>query len=414
MRTYFFLFLGFLIFMEVYNYRSLLRYFAEHKKWVKIIYLSTVAFSLLLILSMMFKFPERSINASVTRNIISGLFVCFIVAKLFFFPFPFLEDMINAFRFLKKRANKSVAEATELGSMWSRRKFIGKLGLAVAALPFSAFLYGIIKGKYDFSIHRVSLSFPDLPDAFDGFKLVQISDVHAGSFDDLASVQKGLRMIQEQSPDMIVFTGDLVNSRAREVQPYLDSFAELTAPFGKYSILGNHDYGKYVKWESPEKEAKNLERLFNYHQTMGFQLLNNERVSIEKEGSRIELAGVENWGKPPFPQRGDLKAAFKNSKTDDFSILLSHDPSHWDEQIINYPQKIHLTLSGHTHGMQAGVEIPGFRWSPVKYRYPRWAGLYEEQEQYLYVNRGFGFIGFPGRVGIWPEITVIELKKGVV
>ncbi|MCZ6694094.1 MAG: metallophosphoesterase, partial [Bacteroidetes bacterium] len=293
-------------------------------------------------------------------------------------------------------------------------KFISQLGLVVAALPFSSFLYGVVKGKYDFRVKNITLSFPDLPPAFDGFKIVQISDIHSGSFDSFSSVKKGVEMVRQQNPDLILFTGDLVNNMAMEIEPYMDLFGSLSARFGKYSVLGNHDYGDYMSWPSQEAKKINLDKLKEYHQIMGYKLLNNTSVRVEKGQDSILLAGVENWGIRPFRQTGDLEQAYRDSQDDEFTILMSHDPSHWDEQVLDFKKHVHLTLSGHTHGMQMGIEIPGIKWSPVKYKYPRWAGLYEDKGQYLYVNRGFGFIGFPGRVGIWPEITTIELKRAQV
>ncbi|MGB0523441.1 MAG: metallophosphoesterase [Flammeovirgaceae bacterium] len=392
-------------------YRSLLRYFVNKKMWVRIGYLSTVAVGVGAIVVANFAFKGGYMQPSTFTNIMLGLLVTLFFTKLFFLPFPLFEDLFRLLKFGYDASTKALDKNRKPAKFWSRRRFIGKLGLAVAALPFSAFLYGVFKGRYDFTVHHVSVPSPDLPAAFDGFKIAQISDVHAGSFDRIEAVKKGIDLIQAQGADVIVFTGDLVNNRALEVEPYIEHFGKLSAPYGKYAVLGNHDYGNYVKWPSPEAKNENLATLAQHHKDMGFRLMNNESVLIEKEGASIRLAGVENWGKKPFPQYGDLSKTFQQAAADDFSILLSHDPSHWDEQVIDFSQKIHLTLSGHTHGMQMGVEIPGFRWSPVKYRYPRWAGLYEAKNQFLYVNRGFGFIGFPGRVGIWPEITVLELKR---
>jgi len=244
-------------------------------------------------------------------------------------------------------------------------------------------------------------------------KLVHISDIHSGSFDSLEAVQRGIDLINAQNADIICFTGDLVNNDSREIEPFIQDFKALKSKYGIYSCLGNHDYGDYKHWKSKEVKQQNLETLFKHHQAMGFKLLNNSNVELTNKGEKIVILGVENWGKPPFPQHGDLDKALKNVNNADFKILLSHDPSHWDYKVLTHPTNIDLTLSGHTHGMQFGVEIPGFKWSPIKYLYPRWAGLYQEATQYLYVNRGFGFLGFPGRVGIWPEITVIELKKAI-
>jgi uncharacterized protein len=292
----------------------------------------------------------------------------------------------------------------------SRKKFITQLGLAIASIPFASLVYGITKGKYNFEVKSIPLGFNDLPKSFNGLKVVQISDIHAGSFDDIEEVKRGVEMVNALNPDVILFTGDLVNNRAAEVEPYIDVFSALNAKYGKFSVLGNHDYGDYAPFPTEDDKRANFENLLAYHKQMGFELLNNTNQKISINGEHIVIAGVENWGKPPFPQYGNIHQAFSNIDDSDFVMLLSHDPSHWDEEIIPHKKHVHLTLSGHTHGMQFGVDIPGIKWSPVKYRYPRWAGLYTQNNQHLYVNKGFGFIGFPGRVGMWPEITLFELR----
>jgi predicted MPP superfamily phosphohydrolase len=299
-------------------------------------------------------------------------------------------------------------------SFQSRRKFVSQIALGLAAIPFASILYGVIKGKYNFKVLKYTLHFEDLPDAFDGYRLTQISDVHSGSFDNINKVEYAIDLINEQQSDIIVFTGDMVNNKAEEMKPYMDVFKKLKAKDGLYSVLGNHDYGDYVSWDSKEAKKQNLEDLKTIQKEIGFDLLLNENRFIEKEGQRIAIVGVENWGKGGFKKAGDLKKASSLIDKDDFKILLSHDPSHWDEEVVNDKYHYHLTLSGHTHGMQFGIEIPGwFKWSPVKWRYKQWAGIYETLGQYINVNRGFGYLAFPGRVGIWPEITVIELKKGL-
>lgn len=303
------------------------------------------------------------------------------------------------------------AGAGDAGSfMPGRRKVVSQLALGVAAIPFTTFLYGITKGKYLFKVHRHTLWFDDLPAAFDGFTIAQISDVHSGSFDDMDAVRRGVEMVNAQKADLFVFTGDLVNSVASEFEPWVNVFKQIKAPFGQFSIFGNHDYGDYHHWPSEDAKRANLQQLKDYHAAAGFRLLLDENVEIEKDSEKISLLGVENWG-VDFGKRGNLRKALTGVSPDNFKILLSHDPSHWDHEVKSFDQHIHLTLSGHTHGMQMGVEIPGFRWSPVKYRYPKWAGMYEEAGKFINVNRGFGYLGFAGRVGIWPEITVIELKR---
>lgn len=269
----------------------------------------------------------------------------------------------------------------------------------------------MVKGKYKYQVHRVTIAFKNLPEAFNNFTITQVSDIHSGSLDDAREVLRGVELANAQNSDIFFFTGDLVNSIADEMLPWMETFAKFHAPYGKFSILGNHDYGDYVHWESKEAKIKNLDRLKEIHKEIGFKLLLNENAIIEKDCQKISLIGVENWGKRGFTKYGKLNKALNGVDNKDFKILLSHDPSHWDAEIINNEKHIQLTLSGHTHGMQFGVEVPGFKWSPVQYLYPEWAGLYEKQGKYIYVNRGFGFIGYPGRVGIYPEITVIKLVK---
>ncbi len=272
------------------------------------------------------------------------------------------------------------------------------------------FIYGIVKGKYAYRVIKHTLFFEDLPVNFDGFTITQISDIHAGSFQNSKAVQKGIDMIKAQKSDLFVFTGDLVNNKAEEIKPWISYFSQVNAPYGKFSVLGNHDYGDYVKWENERAKQANLQELKSYHAEMGFRLLLDEHVELYKNGEKIILAGVENWG-IGFGERGDLKRALSGVNPEDFKVLLSHDPTHWDAEVKSFPSRIDLTLSGHTHGMQFGIEAFGMKWSPVKYRYAHWAGLDSEAGRFLNINRGFGFLGFSGRVGIWPEITVIELKR---
>lgn len=294
----------------------------------------------------------------------------------------------------------------------TRRRFLSVVALGIAAIPFSALLYGMYKGKYNFKVLKYNLEFDDLPEAFHGYQITQISDIHSGSFDNRKKIEYAVGLINEQKSDLLLFTGDMVNNKTEEMRPWQALFSTLEAKDGKFSVLGNHDYGDYVEWESEQKKANNLQELKDLQKEMGFDLLLNESRFLQKGNDRIALIGVENWGKGGFKKAGDLKKAAANIVEDDFKILMSHDPSHWEEQVIHDPYHYHLTLSGHTHGMQFGIEIPGWiKWSPVKWRYKYWAGIYEELGQFINVNRGFGFLGYPGRVGIWPEISVITLKK---
>lgn len=293
----------------------------------------------------------------------------------------------------------------------TRSQFLSRLGLLMGGTMLATLIYGF-SNKYDYKIRRIKIHFPNLPSAFKGMKIVQLSDIHSGSFDNAEKVSKGVDMVLAEKPDVIFFTGDLVNNRSDEMNSWINVFSRLQAPMGIYSILGNHDYGDYVEWPSAEAKAKNLQELKDIQAKMGWKMLNNANTILEKEGQQLALIGVENWSaKARFPKYGDLKKAYSGTAHLPFKILLSHDPSHWDAQVrTNYPD-IDLMLAGHTHGMQFGVEIPGWiKWSPIQYAYQEWAGLYRQGKQYLYVNRGYGFLGYPGRVGILPEITVIELS----
>jgi len=345
-----------------------------------------------------------------------SLFIVFFITKVFFVVVLFLGDVGRLFYGIGRRVGGetgSSATCQRTGPLVpGRRAFISQVATLVAAVPFSSFLYAMLKGKYDYRVHKETLYFDDLPAAFDGFTITQLSDIHSGSFDNTAAVQRGIDLAREQNSDLFVFTGDLVNNAAWEIEPYLSRFGSLKAPYGQFSILGNHDYGDYIEWGSKQEKADNLERLKAHHKTMGYRLLLDENVVIEKGGEKIALIGVQNWGKG-FIQMGDLDKALQGVDKDTFKICLSHDPTHWEEKIRWHPANIHLTLAGHTHGAQFGVETDKVRWSPVEYRYLDWAGLANEKDRFLYVNRGFGFLAFSGRLGIWPEITVITLKKTV-
>jgi len=337
-----------------------------------------------------------------------SLFLTFLVTKIFFSVILLLGDLGRLTYGVFKHFNNS-KNARE-SFVPARRKFITEAAILVAAVPFTSFLYAMFKGKYDYKIHRQTIYFDDLPEAFDGFTITQLSDIHSGSFDDEKAVQRGIDMAKAQKSDLFVFTGDLVNNAAWEIEPYIKRFGELKAQYGQFSILGNHDYGDYIHWDSEAEKAANLDKLKEHHAALGYRLLLDENVEIEKNGQRISLIGVQNWGRH-FIQIGDLDKALNGVDKDAFKILLSHDPTHWEDHVRYNDTTIHLTLAGHTHGAQFGVETNGFRWSPVQYSYLDWAGLANEKDRYLYVNRGFGFLAFSGRLGIWPEITVLTLKR---
>lgn len=337
-----------------------------------------------------------------------GLFLAVFTPKLLLVLFMLGEDVV---RFLVG-AWSGLSGGESGFFLPSRRRFVSTLALTVAAVPFSSLLFGMVRGKYNYQVLDYTLEFDDLPDAFDGYTITQISDVHSGSFDNREKIKYGIDLINKQQSDLIVFTGDLVNDAAEEMHPWKDLFAQLEARDGVYSVLGNHDYGDYKRWPSAEAKEQNMEDLKTIQAEMGWNLLLNEHRFLEREGQRIALVGVENWGAGGFKKAGDLNKASEGLSRDEFKVLLSHDPSHWSQEVLQDDRHFHLTLSGHTHGMQFGIEIPGLiKWSPVKYRYDQWAGLYEDVGRFINVNRGFGFIGYPGRVGIWPEVTVIRLKK---
>jgi predicted MPP superfamily phosphohydrolase len=363
----------------------------------------------------MYSFANGSVRNSARFAYLFGVMILLYVPKMLIAFTMAVEDVYRIGFALWKSVLSllpaSEATAQDVVFLPSRRTFISQVGILVAALPFASILYGITRGKYDFRVRRQVLHLDNLPDSFDGFTITQISDLHSGSFDNRKKIAYAVDLINQQESDVILFTGDMVNNHADEMEPWIEVFEKMQAPLGKFSILGNHDYGDYVQWKSAEEKQANFEKLLEIHRRVGFRLLRNEHIAIQKGEEKLHIAGVENWGLPPFPQYGNLNKALSGLGPKDPIVLMSHDPSHFDAEVKKHPAEVELTLSGHTHGMQFGIEIPGFRWSPVKYRYPKWAGHYAEGKNNLYVNRGLGVLAFPGRVGIWPEITVIELRK---
>ncbi len=341
------------------------------------------------------------------------IFVIYLT-KIFITVFMLLDDIIRLFRYvfgwlaIKFSSSSEVNESLRV----SRLDFLVKTGFIVGAIPFFSLIYGMLKGAYDYKIHRTKIAFKDLPEEFEGLKMIQISDLHTGSFNTTEHLARAVELIMEERPDVIFITGDLVNDRHTEALPFAEIFRKLKAPHGVFSILGNHDYGDYYKWPDLNSKIENLEKMKSFHGEVGWKLLLNEHTYLEKNGAKIGLIGVENYSsKRNFSRYGDMKIATENFEVQGVNILLSHDPSHWNTEITNDYKFIDLTLSGHTHGMQFGIEIPGFKWSPVQYVYKQWADLYEYEHQKLYVNRGLGFLGYPGRVGILPEISVFNLTK---
>ncbi len=399
------LFIIFYILIDIYAFQAV-RTLARNS-WIHGVY---VLLSILILAALIYQISNMGAGKVMDINTmyVFGIFLTFFVPKLIIVVFMFGEDIGRFFTgiFMK------VAGSDEAQFMASRRKFVSTIALGIAAIPFASLLYGMIQGKYNYKVLKYVLEFEDLPGEFDGFALTQISDIHSGSFDNRNKVEYAINLINEQKSDVILFTGDLVNNIADEMNDWKQLFSTLKAPHGVFSVLGNHDYGDYVKWESDSEKAGNLQNLKKLQKDMGWNLLLNENRYLKKNGQKIALIGVENWGENGFKQAGDLDKACQGISHDDFKILMSHDPSHWQSKVKKDPRHFHLTLSGHTHGMQFGIEIPGIlKWSPIKYRYKNWAGIYEEFGRFINVNRGFGFLGYPGRVGIWPEITVIQLKK---
>lgn len=297
----------------------------------------------------------------------------------------------------------------------SRSKFVSSVGLILGALPFGLLINGMVRNQYRFKLHKTSVKIKNLPKELEGLRIVQISDIHSGGFTFKEPIHEAIKIINDQKPDIVFFTGDLVNNRAEEMEPYIDIFSGIQSKYGVFSTLGNHDYGDYVQWDSPEEKVRNLNYLKQIHQKLNWNLLCNEHRVLDINGKKLSVIGVENFSATPrFPRLGDMKKAQEGMPETDVKLLLSHDPSHWDYEVNKNYKDVAVTFSGHTHGFQFGIEIPGFvKWSPSQYVYKEWAGLYQNGDQYLYVNRGLGCLGYPGRVGILPEITLMELKSDV-
>lgn len=399
-------FLLFALIIELYAYQAIRTTFEN--KWIIRFY---TIFSLLTVLFLVISFSrfDRTVGQNPSTLMTIGLLLLVYVPKLLIGVFMLFEDVFRVIFGLINHFTDSVESNSFLPS---RRKFISQMALAIAFIPFSGLIYGIFKGRYNYKVIKTPIYFDDLPDEFDGFRILQISDLHCGSFDNKEKIQYGIDLINRQDFDILVFTGDLVNTHAEEMDEWYDVFSKIKqGKFGNYSILGNHDYGEYIKWPSYEDKQRNFEGIKSIHPKIGWDLLLNEHRIIKKGNSEIALIGVENWG-AKFQQKADLAKAIRGVDKNAFKVVLTHDPSHWDLVLQNDPFNFHLTLCGHTHGMQFGIEIPGWiKWSPVQYVYKHWAGLYEKGKRYIYVNRGFGYHAYPGRVGIWPEITILELKK---
>lgn len=398
----------------VYYFFKTLWHHQKSYKWLSQAYILMSVFSYYALGHTFLYFAVGDQIRTPWMNFLLGFMMTMFFIKLTIGGLALIEDVVRIIWALGRRMAQMWQENSTYDTplMPERRMFIAQFGAAMASLSFTGMLYGITKGKYKYTTEKLTLIYPDLPKEFDGLKVVQISDIHAGSFDSADRVAEGIDIINGLNPDIICFTGDLVNSEKEEIDPYIEIFSRLKATYGKFAVLGNHDYYGTYNREDGQAEKAYFEDFYKKYNQMGFRLLNNASHTITKNEDKLDIIGVENWGKGKwFPKKGDLDIALSQSSTADFKLLMSHDPTHWDEIVLPHDQKIHLTLSGHTHGFQFGIKIPGLQWSPAKYRYKRWMGLYEQGDEKLYVNRGFGFLGFPGRVGMWPEITCIELKR---
>ena len=351
-----------------------------------------------------------SMDIAIRTIILVAFFITF-VSKFFFIPILFIDDL-RRFIVWTKRRFRPQEKSKDTENPISRSEFLVKSGMAVAVIPFASLSWGIVSGAYDYRVRKQTVYFKNLPKEFNGIRLGQISDIHSGSFYNKRAVQGGVEMLMKEKADFIFFTGDLVNGKTSEMKDYQDIFAKVKAPLGVYSTFGNHDYGTYEKWPSEAARLKNLEDLKKVHQLMGWDLLMNENRRLKVDGAEIGILGIENWGSGRFPKFGKMEEAIKNTDDLPVKLLLSHDPSHWRAEVLpKYPQ-IDMSFAGHTHGAQFGVESEYLKWSPVQYIYEEWDGLYQQGDQQLYVNVGYGFLGYPGRVGILPEITIFELKQG--
>lgn len=377
-------------------------------------------FSIISIIAIFSYMPiSPPIKASFRTFLMAGIFIIYI-SKIFSVLVLIIDDLIRLGKWVvsyfqgdnavQQVVTENIPVAAE---KISRSEFLAKTALAVGGLHAGGMAWGILSGAHDYRVRNVTLRLKNLPKQFDGMKIAQLSDIHSGSFFNKTAVKGGVEMLMKEKPDVFFFTGDLVNNIAPEVKDYMDIFSKIKAPLGTFSTLGNHDYGDYTQWESPEKKVQNLKDLMNVHKTMGWDLLMDEHRALKVDGESIGILGIQNWGAGGFSKHGDLAKASQNTQDFPVKLLLSHDPSHWRAQVVSPKYKdIDVAFAGHTHGMQYGVELGSFKWSPVQLRYKEWAGLYEEGDQKLYVNRGFGYIGYPGRLGILPEITIFELKVG--
>ncbi|MBL3546161.1 metallophosphoesterase [Chryseobacterium sp. KMC2] len=401
MQKNFLIIAGIFLFLEIYIYQAI-RTLTDN------FWLRTGYWVISLLIYGVFAYEvthyQRSDRSTIRPQIMISLFLIFIFPKIFVVLFLLIDDLFRIGGYFVNMIGSKETFFPE------RRKFLSLVGLGMGGVLSALFIDGITFGKYRHTVRRVKVKFANLPKSFKGYKIIQISDVHSGSFSDPDKLKHAVDLINEQKPDLVLFTGDMVNNVADEFKPFIPLFSKIKAKDGKFAVLGNHDYGDYVSWTSPDAKKKNLDMLIDYEKQAGFDMLRNENRVIEKNGEKLYILGVENWGLKPFPQFGKIDDALKGVPESATKILMSHDPTHFDYVVKKHPADIHLTLSGHTHGMQFGLDLKNIKWSPVQYRYPKWADLYESEGKFLYVNRGFGVLGYPGRVGVLPEITLFELS----
>ncbi len=404
---------GFLLFLDLYISRVLLHFFdktatKKRKLFLSIFWVITIITMAGMLIGIFF---------SIGRNLRTVVMVWFFLvyfSKLFALPIYLSDDIRRLIKWLINKISRSKkTEKTPLSTSDSipRSEFLIKAGIAMAAIPFASLSFGILSGVHDYKIKRVILRLPNLPKAFHGLRIAQISDIHAGSFYNKKAVTGGVDLLMAEKPDLVFFTGDIVNDSTDELRNYTDVFDKIKAPLGVYSVLGNHDYGDYRSWQNARAKAKNFQDLVTVQKNMGWDLLINENRILEQSGDKLAIVGIENWGTGRFPKKGRMDLAMPGTEEAAVKLLLSHDPSHWRAEVLEKYSDVDAMFSGHTHGMQFGVQVGDLQWSPVQYIYPEWAGLYQHQAQQLYVNVGYGFIGYPGRVGIYPEITIFELNS---
>lgn len=407
MRSY--LFFAFLLFVDIYSFQA---WRLINQSWHPTIRLASnilfwlIPVSALALLALSTWTDTLQLNRHQFTYVRTFYFIAYL-SKMLIVPFLAIDDF--------RRGLQWVGSALSVVDQYnpSRSRFLTQFGLVIGSIPFFSLTYGMLRNPYRYRLFRTSIPLDNLPAELDGLRIVQISDIHSGSFTFKEPIKAAIDLINEQQPDLVFFTGDLVNSKAEEMLPYMDIFNKIQAKYGVYSIVGNHDYGDYADWETPEAKVANFEQLKRIHREMGWELLLNEHRLLPINGAEVAVIGVENFSaQRRFPRLGDLTRAHQGTENAGLKLLLSHDPSHWDFEVNEKFRDIAVTFSGHTHGMQFGVEIPGWiKWSPIKFVYKQWAGLYSKGQQYLYVNRGLGFLGYPGRVGILPEVALIELRR---